>query len=125
MYSIAYKVVRNSYSANHKIKVRYKKNVWIKAPNIGKEKTKLFVFNTIKNAIDFAEKMYNYTKMKHSVFVCIVKNAKKYKVNLKGVYTVSYKHFWNRYNNKLDTSICFPEGTLLVDEVMLLERVDF
>ena len=133
---IAYKVVRKSFDSatcqtkylssqtskwdKERQEVEYKINEWVKAP----EGTRLFCFETLKEAKDFSEHLSDF------VFKCKIKGHVKYYPS-GNLYEI--QKYWNQVNDFLKRKKKLPIDigvslskhypSLLAKEVMLLEKV--
>lgn len=111
-WSFAYKCLsETNQSINGFVTIQYSFGRIIK-PEVGK----LFVFNTLNNA-----KKYYDTK----IYLCSVKNAYECARSILNIYhisTDSVKEYWK--NERYDFYATLPpNGTMLCDELVLLEMV--
>lgn len=119
---IYYKVV-NSHNKSARwwprnlSRIHYKINEWI-TPDIGK----IFIFDTLKNAIEF-----HYGFDNEKIYKCVVKNPTKAEYYLNNSNS-SIEDFWKNYNKptelaKINGVAEPPKGTIYCDAVKLLEEV--
>ena len=106
--------------------VQYKLHEWIK-PNV--KGSKLFVFDALMAARDFAEPMRSQGVPKIEVYECRVKNPGSSGVFMD--YILDQPSFalrlWEEFNvqNIIPSSVLNPpNGTIWVDEVKLIRKVD-